>query len=131
MDISEMRFPRQLEAEGSAESIRGELTARTSRLWSGGEIDVPGIILSGPMKAGLKQARLQGRIRFGFEPILQKLAGEKKGIMNVRGQTDAPYGDRISRLLLFSNDGAERFYRHVEGWTLGSTGQSGNFFCKK
>jgi len=96
MNISEMRFPRQLEAEGSAESIRGELLARTSRLWPGGEIGVPVITLSGPMKIALKQARLRSRIRFGFEPILQKLAGEKKGITNVREQTDTPYGDRIS-----------------------------------
>ncbi|MBA7569956.1 hypothetical protein ES708_11701 [subsurface metagenome] len=114
MNISEMCFPRQLEAEGSAEIIRGELMARTSKLWAGSTIDVPVISLSEPMKAALKQARLRGRIRFGFEPILQRLAGEKKGITNVREQTDAPYGDRISRLLLFSNDGAERFYRHIE-----------------
>ena len=114
MNISEMSFPRQLEADGSAERIRGELMARTSRLWPGGEIDVPVITLSEPMKVALKRARLQGRVRFGFEPILQKLAGEKKGITAVREQTDAPYGDRISRLLLFSNDGAERFYRHIE-----------------
>jgi len=109
-----MRLPRQLEAEGSAEIIRGELMAHTSRLWAGSEIAVPVITLSEPMKTVLKQARLQGRIRYGFEPIFKKLAGEKKGIANVRKQTDASYGERISRLLLFSNDGAERFYRHIE-----------------
>ena len=114
MNISDMNFPRQLEADGTAEIIRGELMARTSKLWVGSEIDVPVISLSEPMKTALKNARLQGRIRFGFEPILQQLAGEKKGITHVREQADTPYGDRISRLLLFSNDGAERFYRHIE-----------------
>ena len=114
MNIADMRFPRQLEADGSAERIRGGLMACTSKLWSGGTIEVSVITLSKPMKTALKQARLQGRVRFGFEAILQKLAGEKKGITNVREQTDALYGDRISRLLLFSNDGAERFYRHIE-----------------
>jgi hypothetical protein len=109
-----MRFPRQLEVDGSVEIIRGELMARTSKLWTGSKIDVPVISLNEPMKIVLKNARLQGRIRFGFEPILQKLDSEKKGIINVREQTDAPYGDRISRLLLLSNDGAERFYRHIE-----------------
>ena len=43
-----------------------------------------------------------------------RLADESKGIENVRRRGGAPYGDRVSRLLLFSNDGAERFYRHVE-----------------
>ena len=114
MNISKMHFPRQLEAEGSDETIRGELMARTSKLWAGGKIDVPVISLSEPMKTALKQARLRGRVRFGFEPIVRQLTGERKGITSVREQTDAPYGDRISRLLLFSNDGAERFYRHIE-----------------
>jgi len=72
MNISDMRFPRQLEADGSAEIIRGELMSRTSKLWTGGEIDVPVITLNEPMKIALKHARLQGRIRYGFDPILQK-----------------------------------------------------------
>ena len=114
MNISDMRFPRQLEAEGSAEIIRGALMARTSKLWTGSTIDVPVITLSDAMETALKGARLQRRIRYGFGPIFEKLASEKKGIANVRKRTDAPYGERISRLLLLSNDGAERFYREIE-----------------
>ena len=114
MNKSDMRFPRQLEADGSAEIIRRELMARTTKLWTGSKMDVPVITLSEPLKMALQKARLQGRIRYGFELILEKLASEKRGIANVRRQTDAPYGDRLSRLLLFSNDGAERFYRHIE-----------------
>ncbi|MBW2636099.1 MAG: hypothetical protein JRC86_01000 [Deltaproteobacteria bacterium] len=114
MNLSDMSFPRQLEADGSSEIIRRELMARTSKLWTGSKIDVPVITLSEPLKVALKKARLQGRIRYGFEPIFEKLAGERRGIANVRRQTDAPYGDRVSRMLLFSNDGAERFYRHIE-----------------
>ncbi|MBW2557961.1 MAG: hypothetical protein JRD69_03865 [Deltaproteobacteria bacterium] len=41
MNIADMRFPRQLEADGSGEIIRGELMARTSKLWAGSTIDVP------------------------------------------------------------------------------------------
>jgi hypothetical protein len=114
MNISDMCFPRQLEADGSAEIIRKSLMIRTTKLWAGSKIAVPVIGLSEPLKMALQNARLQGRIRYGFELIFEKLASEKKGITNVRKQTDAPYGDRISRLLLFSNDGAERFYRHIE-----------------
>ncbi len=114
MNVSDMRFPRQLEADGSAEILRRKLMVRTTRLWTGGKIDVPVITLSEPLKIALQKARLQGRIRYGAEPIFEKLAGEKRGIDNVRRQADAPYGDRLSRLLLFSNDGAERFYRHIE-----------------
>ncbi|MBN2178596.1 MAG: hypothetical protein JW743_04140 [Deltaproteobacteria bacterium] len=114
MNLSDMRFPRQLEADGSSEIIRRCLMAHTIKLWPESKMDVPVITLSEPLKIALKKARLQGRIRYGFEPIFEKLAGEKRGIANVRRQTDAPYGDRVSRLLLFSNDGAERFYRQIE-----------------
>ena len=38
----------------------------------------------------------------------------KYGIKNAHQSSGAAYGDRISRLLLFSNDGADRFYRHIE-----------------
>ena len=114
MNISDMSFPRQLEADGSAEIIRAELMAHAAKLWTGSKIDVPVITLSEPLKIALKRARLQRRIRYGFEPIFEKLASEKRGITHVRKRSDAPYGDRISRLLLFSNDGAERFYRQIE-----------------
>lgn len=114
MNLSAMRFPRQLEADGSDKIIRQALMACTKTLWTGSTFAVPVIKLSEPLKMALKNARLQGRIRYGFESIFEKLAGEKKGIAQVKSQTDAPYGDRISRLLLFSNDGAERFYRQIE-----------------
>jgi hypothetical protein len=114
MNLSDMRFPRQLEADGFAEIIRNKLLMRTTKLWAGSKIDVPVISLSEPLKMALHKARLQGRIRYGFEPIFERLASEKKGIANVRRQTDVLQGGRLSRLLLFSNDGAERFYRHIE-----------------
>ena len=114
MNLSTMRFPRQLEADGSAEIIHRELMARTTKLWTGSKITVPVISLNAPLKMALQKARAQGRIRYGFEPIMEKLAGEKKGIAIVRQQTDVAYGERISRLLLFANDGSELFYHRIE-----------------
>lgn len=114
MNLSDIRFPRELEADETAEPIRRALMARTVRLWPGGTLEVARITMDEPLKRALRKARLQGRIRFGFEAVVERLESERKGILNVRRRTDAPYGDRVSRLLLFSNDGAERFYRHVE-----------------
>jgi hypothetical protein len=114
MNLSEIRFPRQLEADGTAEAIRSVLMARTVKLWPGGELVVARIAMDDPLKKVLRMARLKGRIQYGFETISDRLADESKGIENVRGRGGAPYGDRVSRLLLFSNDGAERFYRHIE-----------------
>jgi len=114
MNLSDIRFPRQLEADDNADAIRQALIARTVKLWPGGHLDVSMITMSDPLKKALQKARLKGQIRCGFEAIFDKLENERKGIANVRERQGAPYGDRVSRLLLFSNDGAERLYRHIE-----------------
>ncbi len=90
----------------------------TSRLWSGSRMDVPVISMSEPLMTALKKASYERRIRYGLDAIIEKLAGEKRGIAHVRKRTGRFYGDRISRLLLLSNDGAERFYRHIEQMIL-------------
>lgn len=115
MNLSDIRFPRQLEADDTAGNIRQALMARTVKLWPGGDLDVSKITMSDTLQKVLQKARLMGQIRCGFEAIVDKLENERKGIANVRErQGGSPYGDRVSRLLLFSNDGAERFYRHIE-----------------
>ena len=105
MNLSDIRLPRQLEADNNDETIRQALMART---------DVSVIMMSDPLKKALQKARLRGQIRCGYEAIVDKLENERKGIANVRERQSAPYGNRVSRLLLFSNDGAERLYRHIE-----------------
>jgi hypothetical protein len=114
VNLSDIRFPRQMEADNTDVIIRQTLMVRTVKLWSGGALDVSAIAMSDHLEKALRKARLQGRILCGFEAISDKLGNEKRGIMNVRERKDAPYGDRVSRLLLFSSDGAERFYRHIE-----------------
>jgi len=114
MNLADIRLPRQLEADNSAEAIRQVLISLAAKLMPGGKIDVPVINWSDPLKIALQKARLQGRIRLGLESITEQLASERYGIKNAHQSSGAAYGDRISRLLLFSNDGADRFYRHIE-----------------
>jgi len=113
MNLSDMHFPRQLEADGTAVIIRRALMARTVKLWPGGDLDVSIITMSDPLKEVLQKAGLKGQIRCGFEAVFDKLESERKGITNVRERKGSLYGDRVSRMLLFSNDGALRFYRHI------------------
>ncbi|MDP2853768.1 MAG: hypothetical protein Q8O28_05935 [Smithellaceae bacterium] len=114
MNLSTIRFPRPLEAEGSAEKIRQALETRKTRLWPEGKIEVPVLNISEALTGAIKRARLQRRVRFGFDDIFDKLAAEKKGIDEMIQRTKLPQNDRVSRLLLFSNDCAERLYRHIE-----------------
>ena len=87
---------------------------RTVRLWPGGDLDVAMRRMSDPLKKALQKPRLNGQMRCGFEAIFDKPEDERKGITNVRERQGAPYGDRVSRLLLFSSDGPQRIYRHIE-----------------
>lgn len=114
MNIADIRLPRQLEADNSAEAILHELISCAAKLIPGGKVDVPVIKWNDSLKMALQKARLQGRIRLGLESIAEQLASERYGIKNAHQSSGAAYGDRISRLLLFSNDGADRFYRHIE-----------------
>ncbi|MHB8138428.1 MAG: hypothetical protein ACYDGO_08595 [Smithellaceae bacterium] len=114
MNLSDMRFPRQLEADGSDEKIREALAARKTKLWPEGKMEVSLLDISESLTGALKKARMQRRIRFGFDDIMDKLAAEKKGIDELLQKTKSQQNERISRLLLFSNDGAERLYRHIE-----------------
>jgi hypothetical protein len=114
VSLSNYRFPRQLEADHSPEVIRQALMDSTVKLWPGGDVDVPLVAMTDALKAALQVATLKGQIRCGLEGVSDKLTSEKAGIANVRERGDMAYGDRISRLVLFSNDGAERFYRHAE-----------------
>lgn len=114
MNLSHIRFPRQLEAAGVAEKIREALSGRKTRLRPEAEIEVPILNLSESLTGAIKKARMQRRVRFGFDEIIEILAAEKKGIDHLHQRMKSSQHERISRLLLFSNDGAERLYRHIE-----------------
>ncbi|MBA4389559.1 MAG: hypothetical protein C0399_01305 [Syntrophus sp. (in: bacteria)] len=115
MDISGIKLPRALEADGEGGAIRLVLAARSVQLWPGSDLSIPMITMSDPLKKALQKANLNGSIRCGLEAISDKLESDKKGIDHLRKGKGLPGGDRVSRLLLVSNDGAQRFYRHIEG----------------
>ena len=114
MNLADIRFPRELETDNTAETIRIALLSNTVKLRPDSDFVVSRVEMAIPLKIALRQAMLRGQIRCGFDAIAGKLESERMGIASVRERTDAPYGKRISRLLLFSNDGAGRLYRHIE-----------------
>ena len=114
MNLSDMRLPRELEADGTAGTIRQALMARTVQLWSGSDLSVPMITMSDHLRKVLQKANIEGHVRCGLEAITSALEKERRGIAHLREGRGLPTGDRVSRLLLISSDGARRFYRHVE-----------------
>jgi hypothetical protein len=113
VNLSDMRLPRELEADGTAETIRKVLMVHTVQLVPYGDLSLPRITACDPLKKALQRANLNGQIRWGLEAISDKLAREKRGIDHLWEGRGLPSGQRVSRLLLISNDGAIRFYRHI------------------
>ena len=114
MSLLDMKLPRELEADGSAGTISQVLMARTVQLSSGCDLSVSMITMGDPLKKVLQRANLNGQIRLGLEAISHKLSREKRGIDHLREEKGLLSGERVSRLLLISNNGAQRFYRHIE-----------------
>ena len=114
MNLSDMRLPRELEVDGTAGSVRQVLMVRTVQLWSGSNLSVPMITMSDPLKKALQKADINGHVRCGLEAISDRLEMERRGIAHLREGRGLPTGDRVSRLLFISSDGAQRFYRHIE-----------------
>lgn len=114
MNLSDIKLPRELEADGTAETIRQVLWARTIQLWRDGSLSIPVITASEALRNVLRRANLNGQVRWGLEAISDKLIEEERGIAHLREGRGLPTGHRVSRLLLVSNDGAERFYRNIE-----------------
>jgi hypothetical protein len=114
MSLLDMRLPRELEADGTAGAISQVLLARTVQLNACGDFSVPVITMGDSLKKVLQRANLNGQIRWGLEAISDKLEKERRGIDRLREGRCLPSGERVSRLILISNDGAQRFYRHIE-----------------
>ncbi|MDE0887043.1 MAG: hypothetical protein OSB70_16095 [Myxococcota bacterium] len=109
-----MRLPKTVESEPQAKDLASELAARAQPLWKGGEVLAPHAALTPALEAALSGAHSAGQIVRGLKGAQNALATEQRGLQNVDSKTGVTRGQRVSRLLLLADDGAERFYREVE-----------------
>ena len=107
-------LPREIEADPGHEVIRARLRAGGRRLWPGGQAVVPVLPLRPALAGALGAAYRDGRLVLGLERVEAALAAEARGLALVARRTRHAPGARVSRLLLLSDDGAERLYRNVE-----------------
>lgn len=113
MDPRALPLPRRLEADPRASAVRAVVAADVRPLWSGGTLGVSRLTLSAPLATALRRARRAERLQIGLEQAADALASQRAGVA-ARGAGGPQGVARLSRLLLVSEDGAERFYRRVE-----------------
>src|SRR5690606_3833781 len=88
------------------------LAATARPLWPNGMLAAPVLPLAAALRAALGAPAVRGALVRGLEGAEAMLAAEARGL--AASPAEPPPVPRVSRLILVSNDGAERFYRQVE-----------------
>ncbi len=107
-------WPRPLIADGSAPGLAAWWVGSRHRAAALGLPRIARHHLDRSIEVGLFDARRARRLARGLEGAETLLAAEEAGLkMSASSQTKSDRA-RISRLLVVSGDGSERFYRQVE-----------------
>lgn len=101
-----MKLPKQLEKEGVASDVRAALEAERIELYSASKIYIPVLKLTPKLRTNIFHAKSLGELVIGYAAIAKALKNELRGLKKIDSLSD-----RISRLLLVTNDGSTRFYR--------------------
>jgi hypothetical protein len=112
--VDKLRLPKSLEGEAKGTALHAAMRERAWKLWDGGMLDVPTASWGPKLEAALREAVRDGQLVRGLELIEKTLEGEARGLSLVDARTATERGARVSRLLLLSQDGSERFYRQAE-----------------
>jgi len=109
-----LKLPKSLEADERAALIHTSLSKNLKPLWSEGRLKVPTLELNSALEKALSTSRRAGQLRGGLESIEACLRREQQGLQALKNRKLAQDAGRVSRILLMSSDGSERFYRHCE-----------------
>ena len=112
------RWPRALIEQGVALALARQWTASRRVSIAAGRPPFARHALTPALRTALFEARRARRLVRGLEAAEAALETQLRGVRSARaGGDEAEAGgpQRISRLLLVSDDGASRFYRNLEG----------------
>jgi hypothetical protein len=109
-----LRLPKSLESDPEGAIVQAALRASARPLWARGALLVPGAGWTPALAAALATAQAEGALVRGLEQVEKALQRQARGLSLADARSATPRGARVSRLLLVSNDGSERFYRNVE-----------------
>jgi hypothetical protein len=114
--ITTYKLPRQLVSDPKAEGLLEQLFSCTRKLNQESGLSVPVFELTDAFKKSLLTARRAGHAVRGFDNASEILLLERNGILKLNKQDGQ--GNRISRLVLISNDGSDNFYNKVNNLLL-------------
>ncbi len=103
-----------IESDPRGSEILKLLTTGMKSLRTGSKFKAAFLPCSERFITALQLEHKRGRLIRGFELIERSLQIQAHGLSMVDEKLQKPRGARISRLLVISNDGAERFLRKIE-----------------
>ncbi len=112
--FTQLRFPKALDGHPRLPALQSRLEVSCRQLWEGGTVMVPALPWSEPLARTLAAAHRAGHLLQGLESAERALAREAHGLSIADARSASERGSRVSRLLIASNDGSERFYRQLE-----------------
>jgi len=107
-----VRLPKTLDIHPARPRVEALLVADAAPTWPGGTRRVARVAPAPALRDVLHLARANGKLVRGLEGAEKTLDAEKKGLSKELGNVAKE--PRLSRLLLVSEDGSERFGREVE-----------------
>jgi hypothetical protein len=109
------RLPKDIVAHERHDAIASLLSKNLRPLREGSQLKVATLSMNEEFTRELARALLHGHATQGLEAIEDLLAKEQKGLSALAKKTpDQPPRERISRLLLVTKDGSERFYHDCD-----------------
>ncbi len=104
-------LPRSIESHPDYNLVKSFISENQAPLWPGSTFKAVNATINKAFFGILRQAKVKNILSRGLEVIERQLETEKKGLEMADQKAGNSRTQRISRLLILSNDGAERFYR--------------------
>ncbi len=104
-----MKLPKQLERDNVEADVRAVLEKERIEVCSDSTMHIPVLQLNPELHKRLFTAKSLGELVIGYASVERTLENELQGLQKVNNQSD-----RVSRLLIVTNDGSPRFYRQLE-----------------
>lgn len=114
MQKPEFHLPRKIEADPRLSEILAILSRDLRPIWERGRIPVSHLTPTDAFITSVRNSAGRKQIEKGLDQIEPYLISEKNGLIVTAEKSGTPLAQRTSRLLVFTNDGSERFYRSCE-----------------
>jgi len=109
-----LKLPKNVLTSPSAAAVEKLFVSTEQRLRFAGKVTVSRWVFNQKVQAALGDVIVGRQLVQSLEVIGKTLDRELKGLMAVQQKTAKQPTERLSRLLLLSNDGSDRFYHDVE-----------------